>query len=58
LAILLFSPNLIPTDFFLFPKIKNKLAGNSITEDSYKRAWEGVVRTQRKDDFTKDFQKW
>jgi hypothetical protein len=34
------------------------MASISITEDSFKCAWEGVDRTLKKDDFTKAFQKW
>jgi [histone H3]-lysine36 N-dimethyltransferase SETMAR len=53
-----YSPDLAPADFFLFPKIKNELAGISISQESFKRAWEGVVRTLKKEDFSKAFQRW
>jgi hypothetical protein len=43
--------------FFLFPKIKNKLAGISIAQGSLKSALEGVVLTLKKDGITKAFQR-
>jgi hypothetical protein len=50
-------PDLAQVAFFLFPKIKNKLAGISTVQESHKRAWEGVVRFLKKDYITKVFQR-
>jgi hypothetical protein len=35
--------------FLLFLKIKNKLGGISIVQESLKRVWEGVVRFYKKE---------
>jgi hypothetical protein len=35
--------------FFSFPKIKNKLGGISIVQESLKHVWEGVVRFSMKE---------
>jgi hypothetical protein len=39
-----FSPILAPTDFVLLKKTKWGLAGQSLDQDSFKNAWEGVAR--------------
>ena len=36
-----YSPDLAPADFFLFPKMKEELAGRHLTQDGFKMAWEG-----------------
>jgi hypothetical protein len=36
-----YSPDLAPADFFLFPKVKEALAGNTIAADGVKNAWMG-----------------
>ena len=53
-----YSPDLAPADFFLFPKVKELLAGTNITADGIKQAWEGVTRTIAKEDFTAAFRRW
>jgi hypothetical protein len=50
-------PDLDQAAFFLFPKIKNKLAAVSIIQESLKRTLEGVVRFLKKDYITKVFQR-
>jgi hypothetical protein len=50
-----FLPDLAQAAFFLFPKIKNKLAGISIIQESLKPTWEGVARFIEKDYITKGF---
>jgi hypothetical protein len=42
-------PDLALAAFLLFPKIKNKLGGISIVQESLKRVWEGVVRFYKKE---------
>ncbi len=40
-----YSPNIAPTDFVLLKKKKKwGLAGQSLDQDSFKNAWEGVAR--------------
>jgi hypothetical protein len=52
-----FLPDLDQATFLLFPKIKNKLTGISIIQESLKFTWEGVVRFLKKDYITKVFQR-
>ena len=53
-----YSPDLAPADFFLFPKVKSELAGRTLTAESFKTSWEGVVRTIAKDEFAGAFRRW
>ena len=43
IAQLPYSPDLASVDFFLFRKIKQELASLSLTPDTSKKSWEGVV---------------
>ena len=54
----LYSLDLVPSDFTLFPKIKTVLAGTLNAQDSLKETWDGVLRTINKDDLSKAFQRW
>ena len=47
-----YSPNLAPCNFFLFPKLKNKMAGEFLSVDAFKTRWDGVTATLTKDDYT------
>jgi hypothetical protein len=40
-----YSPDLAPVDFFLFPKVKKELAGLTLMKETFKKEWEGAVRT-------------
>ena len=51
-----YSPDLAPANFFLFPKVKNDLAGK--TQDTFRSSWEGAIKKLSKDDFTTAFKKW
>ena len=53
-----YSPDLAPADFFLFPRVKEALAGHTLTADSLKTAWDGVTATITKEAFTAAFEKW
>jgi hypothetical protein len=53
----LWSPELALADSFLLPMIKNKLASISVAKDSFKGAWEGVIRSLNNEGFTKTFQR-
>ncbi len=35
--------DLAPADFFLFPRVKIKLAGLSLKQETFQKSWEGVV---------------
>ena len=47
-----------PADFFLFPKVKSVLAGKTLTAQTFKKEWEGAVRTLSAADFADAFQQW
>ena len=51
-----YSPDLAPANFFLFPKVKNDLAGK--TQDTFRSSWEGAIKKLSKDDFATAFEKW
>ena len=53
-----YSPDLAPADYLLFPKIKDALAGRTMTRTTFKQAWDGVVAQLTKDDFSRAFKKW
>ena len=53
-----YSPDLAPADFFLFPKVKMELAGMTLTQETFKNTWEGVIRTIAKEDFATAFWRW
>jgi len=54
----LYSPDLAPADFFLFPEIKKQLAGKSLTQQSFKKEWEGAARNLNAYDFSYAFRRW
>jgi len=45
-------------DFFLFPLVKEYLAGNTIAADDVKKAWEGVTSNIPKSAFANAFWRW
>jgi hypothetical protein len=49
---------LAPADYFLFPRVKRELAGLTLTQDSFKKAWEGAVRSITAADFAEAFWRW
>ncbi len=51
-------PDLAPTNFFLFLKVKKELAGLTLTRESFKKDWEGAVRTLSAADFAEVFRQW
>ncbi len=53
-----YSPDLAPADFFLFPKMKAELAGQTLTQETFKNSWEGVVRSIAKEDFAAALRRW
>jgi histone-lysine N-methyltransferase SETMAR len=52
------SQNLAPADFFLFPKVKRELAGLTLTQEIFKKEWEGDVGTLLAADFATAFRQW
>ena len=53
-----YSPDLAPADFFLFPHVKEQLAGLTLTADGVKTAWDGVVGKISKEAFAAAFRRW
>lgn len=53
-----YSPDLAPADFFLFPKVKNALAGVHLDDDKLKKAWDGVTATIAAADWMAAFNAW
>jgi hypothetical protein len=52
------SQDLAPADFFLFPKVKKELAGLTLMRESFKKDWEGALRTLLAADFAEAFRQW
>ena len=50
-----YSPDLAPADYFLFPKLKKELAGITMTQEKFKKEWEGVLRGISREEFAKTF---
>jgi hypothetical protein len=48
-----YSLGITPTNFFLFPRVKSELFGLSLSQDSFKTSWVGVLQTIAKDEFAK-----
>jgi len=53
-----YSPDLAPADFFIFPLVKEHLAGTTIAANGVKKAWEGVTSSIPKSAFANAFQRW
>jgi hypothetical protein len=50
-----YSFDLAPADYFLFPKLKKELAGITMTQEKFKKEWEGVLRGISREEFAKAF---
>ncbi len=53
-----YSPDLAPADFFLFPKVKEALAGTTLTSRTIRATWDGVTAGIPKEAFAAAFEKW
>jgi histone-lysine N-methyltransferase SETMAR len=53
-----YSPDLVPPDYFLFPRVKVELAGLTLTQDTFKKEWEWAVRSITAADFAEAFRRW
>jgi hypothetical protein len=42
----------------MFPKVEDELAGQTLTQETFKNSWEGVVRSIAKEDFAAAFRRW
>jgi hypothetical protein len=51
-------PELAPANFFLFPRVKRDLAGQTLTQEALKKQLEGAVRTLFEADFAMAFRLW
>jgi hypothetical protein len=50
-----YSFDLAPADYFLFPKLKKELSGITMTQEKFKKEWEGVLREISREEFAKAF---
>ena len=50
-----YSFDLVPADYFLFPKLKKELAGITMTQEKFKKEWEGVLWGISREEFAKAF---
>ncbi len=53
-----YSPDLTPADYFLFPKLKKELGAFTMTQEEFKKEWEGVQRRVSRKEFAKAFVRW
>ncbi len=45
-------------NYSLFPRVKRELAGLMLTQDTFKKEWEGAVRSIEAVDFAEAFRSW
>ncbi len=50
-----YSSDLAPADYFFFPKLKKELEGITMTQEKFKKEWEGVLRRVSREEFAKAF---
>ena len=50
--------DLAPADFFLFPKVKEQLAGITLTQQSFGPTWEWVLKSITAAEFATAFLRW
>ena len=53
-----YSPDLAPADFFLFQRVKAELGGMTLTSTTFKKTWDGVIRSVGEEDFAVAFRRW
>jgi hypothetical protein len=53
-----YSQDLAPADYFFSPRVKRELAGLTLTQDTFKKEWEGAVRSIMATDLAKVFWRW
>ena len=51
-------PDLAPGDFFLFPNVKEQLAGITLTQQSFQPTWERVLKSITAAEFATAFLRW
>jgi hypothetical protein len=55
---LLYSQDLMPANFSLFPSVKRELASKTLIQETLKKEWEGAVRTLSGANFATAFSRW
>ena len=53
-----YSPDLAPSDFFLFPKLKMKLKGRRYQTEEIQAELQAVLNTLRENDFEECLKNW
>jgi len=51
-------PDLAPSDFFLFPKLKMKFKGQRFQTEEIQAELQAVLNTQQENDFQECFKNW
>jgi hypothetical protein len=50
-----YSLDIIPANFFLFPRVKSEMAGLLLSQDSFQTSWVGVMQAIAKDEFANPY---
>jgi hypothetical protein len=58
IAQLAYSPAMVSVDYFLFPRGKAELATISMTQETFHKTWDGVMRIIAKEDFIAASRRW
>ncbi len=45
-------------DYSLFPRVKREFASLTLTQDTFKKEWEGAIRSIKAEDFPEAFRRW
>ena len=53
-----YSPDLAPSNFFLFPKLKTKLKGQRVQTEEIQEESQAILNTLRENDFQECFKNW
>jgi len=52
------SPDLAPSDFFIFPKLKMRLKGRRFQMEEIQAEWQAVLNMLRENNFQECFKNW
>jgi hypothetical protein len=52
-----YSPDMAPAVHFLFPRVKAELEAISTMQETFRKAWDGVLLSIAKEDFVAAFQR-
>ena len=52
-----YSPDLVPDNYFMYPRVKTALASKSMGPETFQKEWDGVTRTLASEDYAIAFLK-